>query len=205
MKMKWPHLKFDFPAIGLPKQGKVKQRDVTDCGAACLASVAAYYGLQIPVARIRQYAHTDSKGTNVLGLVRAAEKLGFQAKGVRGPFDALFETPQPAIAHIVRGQWHHYVVLYRTSRKYILIMDPAQAAYQRQTHGEFKKEWSGVLVLLTPDEGFAAGNAKTSHFPRFSPLLKPPRSFPLQALFGAMVHTILGMATSIYVQKIVDN
>ncbi|HEX9512497.1 MAG TPA: peptidase domain-containing ABC transporter [Puia sp.] len=205
MKMKWPHLKFDFPAIGLPKQGKVKQRDVTDCGAACLASVAAYYGLQIPVARIRQYAHTDSKGTNVLGLVRAAEKLGFQAKGVRGPFDALFETPQPAIAHIVRGQWHHYVVLYRTSRKYILIMDPAQGAYQRQTHEEFKKEWSGVLVLLTPDEGFAAGNAKSSHFARFWSLLKPHRSVSLQALFGAMVYTILGLATSIYVQKIVDN
>ncbi len=32
---------------------KVKQRDITDCGAACLASVAAYYYLTLPVARIR--------------------------------------------------------------------------------------------------------------------------------------------------------
>ncbi|UXE66083.1 MAG: hypothetical protein KA713_16715 [Chryseotalea sp. WA131a] len=30
---------------------KIKQRDITDCGAACLASIAAHYELQLPVAR----------------------------------------------------------------------------------------------------------------------------------------------------------
>lgn len=54
---------------------KVKQRDITDCGAACLASISAHYKLGMPVARIRQIAGTDKKGTNVLGLVTAAEKL----------------------------------------------------------------------------------------------------------------------------------
>lgn len=46
---------------------KIKQFDITDCGAACLASVCAYYGLQFPIARIRQYAFTDQKGTNIWG------------------------------------------------------------------------------------------------------------------------------------------
>jgi ATP-binding cassette subfamily B protein len=184
---------------------KIKQRDITDCGAACLASVAAHYGLQLPVARIRQYAHTDTKGTNVLGVIKAAEKLGFQAKGVRGPFEELFDMPKPAIAHIVRGDWHHYVVIYRTTRKIILIMDPAEGAYERRTHAEFKKEWSGVLVLLAPDEHFQSGNETSSHLARFWSLLKPHRSVSLQALFGAMVYTVLGLATSIYLQKVVDN
>ena len=58
----------------------IKQHDLTDCGAACLASVSAHYGLNFPVARIRQYAATDKKGTNVLGMIEAAEKLGFAAK-----------------------------------------------------------------------------------------------------------------------------
>lgn len=60
----------------LRKGIKIKQHDITDCGAACLASVCAYYGLQFPVARIRQYAFTDQKGTNVLGMIEAAAKLG---------------------------------------------------------------------------------------------------------------------------------
>lgn len=71
---------------------KIKQHDVTDCGAACLASVCAHYGLKVPVARIRQYAYTDQKGTNILGMVEAAQKLGFSAKGVRGVYDALSDT-----------------------------------------------------------------------------------------------------------------
>lgn len=59
------------------------QHDVTDCAAACLASVAAYYESRIPVARIRQIAYTDRYGTNFLGMVEAAQKLGFAAKGVK--------------------------------------------------------------------------------------------------------------------------
>ena len=82
----------------LRKGIKIKQHDITDCGAACLASVCAYYGLQFPVARIRQYAFTDQKGTNVLGMIEAAAKLGLSAKGVRAEFDALKLVPKPAIA-----------------------------------------------------------------------------------------------------------
>lgn len=55
----------------------IKQHDITDCGAACLASIAAHYKLQIPIARIRQYAGSDKKGTNVLGVIEAAQKLIF--------------------------------------------------------------------------------------------------------------------------------
>lgn len=44
---------------------KIKQHDITDCGAACLASIAAHYGLKFPISRIRQYAFTDKKGTNI--------------------------------------------------------------------------------------------------------------------------------------------
>ena len=37
----------------------IKQHDITDCGAACLASISSHFNLQIPIARIRQYAGTD--------------------------------------------------------------------------------------------------------------------------------------------------
>lgn len=80
---------------------KIKQHDITDCGAACLASIAAHYNLQIPIARIRPYAGTDKKGTNVLGVIEAAQKLGFEAKGVRGELDSIFIIPKPAITHII--------------------------------------------------------------------------------------------------------
>jgi len=185
---------------------KVKQRDITDCGAACLASVASYYNLKMPVARIRQFAGTDKKGTNVLGLVEAAGKMGFLAKGVRGEWDSLFKIPKPSIAHIiVKEVLHHYVVLIRTTDKFIEIMDPADGELHKISHDEFKKQWTGVLVLIAPGEKFTVKNEQISLSIRFWRLIKPCRGILLQSLAGALVFSILGLAMSIYVGKLVDN
>jgi ATP-binding cassette subfamily B protein len=100
------------------KKVTIKQRDITDCGAACLASVAAFYKLKLPVSRIRQYAGTDKRGTNVTGLIEAAELMGFQAKGVKGGFDSLAKIPKPAIAHVIIDEkLAHYVVIYKVGKK----------------------------------------------------------------------------------------
>ena len=80
---------------------RIKQRDITDCGATCLASVAACYKLKWPVSKIRQIAGTDKKGTNILGMVEASKKMGFVAKGVKGEWESLFKIPKPAIAQLV--------------------------------------------------------------------------------------------------------
>lgn len=184
---------------------KIKQHDITDCGATCLASVSAHYNLQIPIARIRQYAGTDKKGTNVLGLIEAAQKLGFEAKGVRGEFESLFKIPKPAIAHIiVKERLHHYVVIYEVTKTYITIMDPGNGKLHKKTHDEFKKEWTGVLVLLMPQDNFVAGNEKVSIYKRFWFLLRPHKFVLIQALVGAVIYTLLGFSTSIYIQKLTD-
>ena len=184
---------------------KIKQHDITDCGAASLASVCAYYGLQFPVARIRQYAFTDQKGTNVLGMIEAANKLGLSAKGVRAEFEALEIVPQPTIAHvIVQGHLQHFVVIYHVKKKYIAYMDPGDGRMHKVTHEDFKRMWSGILILLEPEETFKQGNQKTSMTRKFFSLLSPHRSIMTQAIFGALIYSILGLSTSIYVGKITD-
>ncbi len=183
----------------------IKQHDITDCGATCLASICAHHKLEIPIARIRQYAGTDKKGTNVLGLIEAAEKLGFEAKGVKGDFESLFKIPVPAIAHVViKKKVQHYVVIYKVSKKYIQIMDPGRGKLYKQTHDSFKKEWTGVLVLLIPDESFKTGNEKVSIYKRFWFLLKPHKFVLIQAFIGALIFTLLGFSTAIYIEKITD-
>lgn len=185
---------------------KIKQRDITDCGAACLASVAAYYKLSLPVARIRQLAGTDRKGTNVLGLVEAAGKMGFLAKGVRGEWESLFKIPKPAILHVVvKETLHHYVVLTRTSDKYIEIMDPVDGAFHRIAHEKFKEQWTGIIILIAPGEKFTVSNEKISISKRFWRLIRPSRGILLQSLTGALVFSVLGLSMAIYVGKLVDN
>ncbi len=185
---------------------RIKQHDITDCGAACLASVAGHYKLHLPIARIRQLANTDKKGTNVLGLIEAADSLGFEAKGVRGDIQSLQKIPKPAIAHvIINEKLQHYVVIYQVTSSYIKIMDPGDGRIHKKTHEEFAKEWTGVLVLLLPKENFKSGNEKISVFKRFWFLLKPHKGVLIQALVGAIIYTLLGFSTSIYIQKLTDH
>ncbi|WP_057937971.1 peptidase domain-containing ABC transporter [Algoriphagus resistens] len=184
---------------------KVKQHDMTDCGAACLVSVANHFRLNLPIARIRQYASTDKKGTNVLGLIEAAEKLGFVAKGVKCPWDTLPQVPLPAIAHLVVGEGlHHFVVVYRVTKTTVHVMDPADGRLHKLSHSDFKAKWTGVLLLLAPGKEFKQGSEKVSVLRRLGFLLHPHRSVLLQVLVGAACYTVLGLATSIFLQKIVD-
>lgn len=184
---------------------KVKQHDITDCGAACLASVCAYHGLRFPVSRIRQYAFTDKKGTNVLGLTQAAYKLGLSAKGVRALPEALDIVPKPAIAHvIVKEQLQHYVVVYKVTKTHVTYMDPGDGCMHQKTREEFNKEWTKVMVIMEPEESFRRGNEKKNIISQFMALLAPHKSVMLQALFGALVYSILGLSTAVYVGKITD-
>ena len=75
----------------------IKQHDITDCGAACLATVSKQYGLKMPISKIREVAGTDKQGTNAARMIKAAEKLGFTAKAVRSTetlFSASFPCPR---------------------------------------------------------------------------------------------------------------
>ncbi len=192
---------------------KVKQHDITDCGAACLASIAGHYGLKMPIARIRQIASTDQKGTNILGLIEAAQQLGFAAKGVKtsivnGEKDTtpLEKIPKPAIAHVVvKDVLHHFVVIYKADGKQVTVMDPADGKMHCYSYDTFCHMWTGMLILLVPQDDFKTGNEKVSISKRFWYLLRPHGGELVQAIFGAIVFTVLGLATSVFVQKIVDN
>lgn len=184
---------------------KIKQRDVTDCGAASLASVSEFYKLKLPVSKIRQIAGTDQKGTNVLGMIKAAEQLGFDAKGVKGTIDALSKIPLPTIAHVIVNETlQHYVVIYKIDKDKIKYMDPADGEFHIISVSGFAKMWTGVLILLVPSNDFFAKDEKISNIARFLYLIRPHRSIIVQCLVGAIIYTLLGLSTSIYVGKITD-
>jgi ATP-binding cassette subfamily B protein len=83
-------------------------------------------------------------------------------------------------------------------------MDPADGEIHKIDHDEFRNEWTGVLVLITPGEKFKVINETVSLRVRFWNLIKPSKAILLQSLIGALVFSILGLATSIYVGKLVD-
>jgi ABC-type bacteriocin transporter len=181
----------------------IHQRDATDCGPAVLAMVAAHYKKRLSIARIRESAGTDRRGTNLLGLSSAAEQVGFQARAVRASQQALPQLVLPAVAHWREGNRNHFVVLYRVSPKRIVVGDPATGV-RKLTPEEFHKNWTGVLLLLEPTPRLREAVNSKSALARMFMLLLPHYRLFLDALLAAVLLTILGLTSSFFIQALVD-
>lgn len=195
----------------------IKQHDIADCGAACLATICKQNGCDVSISKIRKIAGTDKRGTNVYGIIKAAEQLGFNAKGVRGNEDAIFSIfPLPCIAHvIVNGGLLHYVVIHKITKKRIVIADPAKGIVKltpEEFFGNLTKEgespqyqWSGVLIFLTKNENFERKNDTKGLFGRFFYLLLPQKQLLLHIFVASLLYTILGIVGAFYFKSLVDN
>ncbi|ASL62768.1 peptidase domain-containing ABC transporter [Bacillus cereus] len=184
----------------------VRQHDIKDCGAACISTVSKHYGLHIPISKIREYAGTDRNGTNVYGLIQAAEKLGFSAKGVRGNVESLKEIPLPAIAHvIIDGKLLHYVVILEITKKgKVIVADPGEGIIKYDIK-EFNEIWTGVLVLLIPNESFQSRDEEKNTFGRFMFLLKNQQSLLIPVFLSSILITIFGVLGAFYFKIVIDN
>lgn len=195
----------------------VKQHDITDCGAACLATIAKQNGYKIPISKIREIAGTDKQGTNAFGMIKAAEQLGFSAKAVKGDQNAFFsEFPLPCIAHvIVNGNLMHYVVVHKITKKQIIIADPGRGIVKLTPKEFFGKstspgkppeyQWTGVLIFLVKSESFVKGNETKGLFQRFFHLLLPQKNLLLHIFMASLVYTILGIAGAFYYKALMDD
>src|SRR6266850_7415909 len=181
----------------------VHQHDATDCGPAVLAMAAAHYGKRVSIAKLRELAGTDRQGTNLVGLATAAEQVGFQATAVRATREALEQVPLPAIAHWQEENRNHFVVIYKISSKQVIIGDPAQGL-RKLAPEAFHKNWTGVLVLLTPAARLRDVIQSKSSFSRLCSLVLPHRRLCLDALIAAVLLTVLGLTSSFFIQALVD-
>ncbi|WP_027431235.1 peptidase domain-containing ABC transporter [Lachnospira multipara] len=194
----------------------IKQHDITDCGAACLATICKQNGYKIGIAKIREIAGTDKSGTNAYGVIKAAEQLGFSAKGVKGNKEAFFsEFPLPCIAHVVvDGSLLHYVVIHKITKKQVIIADSGRGIVKltpEEFFGELHEEgkppkyqWTGILILLVKKETFVKGDETKGLFSRFFYLLKPQKKLLLHIFLASLVYTILGIIGAFYFQELID-
>lgn len=191
----------------LKKYNCVKQHDIKDCGCACLATISKQYGLKIPISKIREVAGTDMQGTSAYGVIKAAEAIGFTAKGVKAskPEDIFGEFPKPAIAHvIIEGNLLHYVVIHKVTEKEILIADPAKGIV-KYTPDEFFKIWTGVLILMVPAATFEKGDETKGLFQRFWGLIKVQRNLLINIFVASILITVLGIIGSFYFKFLIDD
>lgn len=184
----------------------VKQHDATDCAAACMAMVCLHYKKETSITKLRDIMGTDIKGTNLVGLIKCAEQLGFSSQAVRVDKDGfLSDYTLPAIANVITKEGlSHFVVVFKITKNHVIIGDPAKDL-ERLEIDEFYKHFSGAMLLLKPSENFVGGKQKSSKmFERYIKLLMPQKKLFLYTIIASFFLTILGVLSSLFNNIIYD-
>lgn len=195
-----------------------KQPDAMDCGPACLGMIAKYYGKDYSLEGLRKNSFIGRDGVSLLGVSKAAEKIGFKTIGGRITFDTLVE--KSTLPTIVHWNQEHFVVVYGIKKKRksysISVADPGKGllTYSRE---EFCDRWistrtngeeKGVVLLLEPtnlfyeQEGDSIPSQNRLKF-LWKYLIKYKRFFT-QLIIGLVVGSILQLIFPFLTQAIVD-
>ncbi|GAA2898867.1 peptidase domain-containing ABC transporter [Streptosporangium fragile] len=178
----------------------------TECGAACLAMVLSHHGRDTSVSECRELLGPGRDGVSPVGIVAAARRNGMRAIAERVGDPLAAPLTHPVIVHWGKN---HYVVLERAGRDRVHVVDPARGR-RVLSREEFAGEYSGVLIDLSPDEGFVRRRTPL----RQNVLLRYLREFVgvaggrrilLGILLLAGALQALGLALPLATQTVVDH
>jgi ATP-binding cassette, subfamily C, bacteriocin exporter len=172
--------------------------------------IASHFKSRYSIASIREIAGTDRNGTNLNGMVIAAQKMGFSAKAAKGDIKAIEPSlPVPFIAHLMiedeNGTRSHYVVVKKIWKNKLSIYNPdSNEGKTIYTRGKFEKWWTGYALFLVPNENFTVTKETKGLFVRFLPLLKPHIGLLIQVCIISLLLVAFGIAGSLYFRYLID-
>lgn len=126
------------------------QTEGAECGLACIAMVASYWGHRTDIPSMRRRFSVSMKGVNLKGLMAMASGLSLQTRALKLDLQHLPELKLPCILH---WDLNHFVVLKSVSANQAIVHDPA-VGERRMTMGEFAKHFTGIALELTPTAQF---------------------------------------------------
>jgi ABC-type bacteriocin/lantibiotic exporter with double-glycine peptidase domain len=128
----------------------MQQMSATECGAACLAMVLAYYGKHVPLSDVHDATGVNRDGVNALALLQAARWYGLRGRGVKLELDALPYLGKGAILH---WEFAHFVVFERVRKDGVEIVDPA-CGRRVVPMEQFSRSFTGVALTFEPAADF---------------------------------------------------
>lgn len=191
----------------------VRQNEQSENAAACLTMVCNFYGKSFTLGQIRELT-TLGGGANVDQMIKGAETIGFRAKGYALKFEDLKLAKLPAV---VGWEGYHYVVVFKVSDREVHICDPAEGI-RKIKKDEFLQSWSvpdivgtakadansGLVVVMEPTQIFEKEETPASPIRYFVNFILPYKKFFGEAFLAVLVINLLGLASPLFVQTIVD-
>ena len=190
-------------SLGLTKKLPViLQTEVAECGLACLAAVAGFYGFYTDLRALRSKYCLSLKGANLADIVRFADDMGLTGRALRLDLDELGSLRLPCILH---WDLNHFVVLESVSSDGAAVMDPASGRRKVKME-EISRKFTGIALELWPNTRFEAREEKQKI--RILPMLRGISGlgrtlFQLLALAAAM--EVFALVSPFFMQWVIDH
>lgn len=179
----------------------IRQTTAAECGLACIAMIAWYYGMRSDLEELRRRFSISMRGADLVGILDIARKINMGGRGVRCDIEELTELRLPAILHF---DFNHFVVLKSAGRRRFEIHDPALGR-RVLDQDEMSRSFTGVAAEFTPTEAF-----KPKTPPKqlsFFNLIRLDRSFLSPFSLGltlALVAEVAMLASPFFMQLLID-
>ncbi|CEE90598.1 Colicin V secretion/processing ATP-binding protein cvaB (fragment) [Xenorhabdus nematophila str. Anatoliense] len=126
------------------------QSEVSECGLACIAMIAGYYGFNTDLLSMRKIFEVSKHGMSLREIVSVGEKLGLSSCPVRVELEELRSLSLPCILH---WSFNHFVVLKKLSRKGAQIHDP-RVGERNIALSELSDCFTGIALKMKPSTTF---------------------------------------------------
>lgn len=183
----------------------IMQLEALECGAACLAMIAAYFKKWIPLTQVRSDCGVSRDGSVAKNILNAGRAYGFEAAGYRlEPADLQTdEFDKPLILH---WDFNHFVVLcgYNKRKKVYVINDPGRGKLEVSLE-EFDKSFTGIALVFKPTEKFKR-EGKPKNVWEFTKKSLRGAMFPfVLTVILSLATTVLALFSKVFNRVFIDN
>lgn len=128
------------------------QMEPVECGAASLGIVLSYYGLWLPLEKLRSVCGVNRDGSSMGAIFRAARSFGCQAHGYRWSVETVCSSRE-AYPLILYWEFTHFLVLEGIKGDKVYLNDPA-VGHRIISLAEFRQSYTGMVLVIEPGPEF---------------------------------------------------
>lgn len=183
-----------------------KQDNNYSCGAYCIKMILKFYHLDVEIKEIKSRCKMTNDGITVFGMVKCLESYHFDVKAYQSDLETLIkEAKLPCIIHVLNDDMTHYVVLYRVSKNYLIIGDPARGLV-KEKYEDIEKKYTGICICINHVGRYVVDSKNRDiSFQEFVLChLKENYNFIIKLVVKAMIISLCSIIGSYYFQGLID-
>ena len=183
----------------------ILQLNSVECGAACLAMIAGYFGRKTRLEECRARLDPGRDGVTARTIASAARQFGLRVKGLSVDVKDIANVRVPCVLHWNRN---HFVVMERWTPEQVDIVDPAWG--RRQVGAtEFEEAFQGVALVFDPGSGFERRSDRGPNLllDRGREILRIPgtKAILVRILLASLIMQCFGFALPLFTRWMIDH